>query len=71
MENLIQLMRARALCENHHKRALANNAEYQLYLLTPSGPGKDSLFRSLLSSSPAFRELIAADQAIAEMMRSF
>lgn len=66
METFIQLARARAFRESRIQ-ALANNAEYQLYRLTPSGSGKDDLARSLLSSSAAFRELTAADQAIAEM----
>jgi hypothetical protein len=64
-----QLKRAKAFRERC-AQALKYDDEFALYQLTPPGPGKDDLARSLRSSNPAFRGLIAADHVIAQLRHS-
>jgi hypothetical protein len=75
MENLMQVLdRAKARHEEHERAINASATlrdEFALYRLTPPGPGKAALFRSLRLSSPDFRGWFSTGLAIEEIARLF
>jgi hypothetical protein len=63
----VRVLEAAKAAQKRFEQALKANPEFQLYQLTPPGPGRETLFRSLVSSSENFRGWNATSHVIAQI----